>query len=213
MDLKKLTTATVKKQIHILATRFVICFLFFCCFSSVLSQIYVSEGTTIYNHDSSIKISTSLNTSDKKSAGVIYVKADAIAKNADEEGDFKKVKIESPEIRSVKKARLKASKKADLAKKTPKMGLEQIKEKEFVNQYVFSDKVPSEIASSTGSKANFAIVNFSNFKANELATIVVFLDFQRMLINSESGNFLYSDFLFTNHYFTSFSVRPPPFFV
>lgn len=213
MVFNKLTTNDIKKRLYILETRFVVCLLFFCCFSSVYSQIYVAEGTTFYNPDAVIKISGSTKKSDEKLSGTVYTSVVASATNSNEEGDFKNVKIENPEVRSVKKARLNASKSSNLDKIDSKKGLEKIPRKEFAHQFVFSDKIPSEIVFSTGSKFGFCVVSFSNPTANEALAVIALLDFRRIIIDSESDVFLSSDFVFSSHHFTSVSVRPPPFFV
>lgn len=207
MDSKIQITSQIKSEKRLLATRGIFCLLFLMCFSSVFSQIYVSEGTTFYNADASIKVSTSSKKSEERSSKVIYVSAGTTISKSDADGDFKSVKIESPEVRSVKKARLSVSKKPHIAKKESERDFDQLPEKEFVNRRHFSDKVSSEILISNDVKITR---NPSNDKIKIANAFLFLFDESRFVIYSESETFLCSDFIFSNHCLTSFSVRPPP---
>ncbi|MNK34482.1 hypothetical protein D3C87_529900 [compost metagenome] len=212
MDSKKQITRKLQLERKLLVTRGIFCFFFLLCFGSLFSQIYVSEGTTFYSAESNIEVlpSNSNKKYEENPSKVIYISSGTKVSKSNADGDFKTIKIESPDVRSLKKAKLNASKKAQLARKASKKEVGSLPEKEFVNRCHLTDNISSEILISNCSKI---IRNLSNDKIKIANVFLSFFEEHHINIYFESETLLFSDFVFSSHHLTFFSVRPPPVFV
>ena len=188
--------------------------LFLCFFCLVSAHVEIENGENVEfeNDSASVEKVESVDQIElsNPSQGKIYVTTGTTIVNTTDQ-NLTIVKIEAPK-QNPKGNHFSAPKKLLAAKKPEVKPLKKVEQKKYVNDYHFSGAIPSQIYFSTLTKASFTILNFSyKKKTNNGIVILLFSDFKNTSVDIEPELFLYSDFIFSNLHFTTFSVKPPPF--